>query len=941
MLKFISILFFTSVFLVGCQVEVEVADTADTTDSETTTDTSTSNDNASDNQGDDETDQNDGGSSGDDVIQLPPDETGTDVVTDTDTQDETNTDTSDDTDTASDDATETSTSDTTETDTSSTTNTDSSTETDDSADTSTDDNTATETETDTSSETDGAVDSDTGEDTNTQTETDTSSETDDAADTDTGEDTNTQTETETDTSSETDDSADTDTGEDTSTQTETGSDTSTDTQVSTTTKLVAASASWSDGDYVPSKAVDGSTDEESRWSSNSGDARGSWIMFELESSIEITEVSMAFFKGDVRVSYFKILTSDDGTNWTEVFNGQSSGSSLEMESFNTTPTVAKYLKVEGLGNSSNQWNSYTEVRIKNVDYQNGLTTETETETDTDSTTDTDSETDTATETDTGSETTTDTNTETSTETETTTSTDTSADLEPVGDFAIDELSGSLQPGDLVVISGQGFGDFGPKYLFVSDFDQESVSEEDPITANNSQAGAVSYAAGSLSLRKARSGTQSVLATEGNAEAYIPGSNVFSAKDFNEYFVSFHKYDDTNSGASTRDIDRLAGTRKDVWVMRGNRGDNPSSGGSGSGNDLYLRHNGISGNSTDQHWYPSLHDPKNVWVNWQYWVRSNPSKPYSQTEAMASSFVAGQVGQQANAHNDGLFSDLTSNDTPAYWDRIKIGGYLRNLPVYHDDYYVAIGDHGETANAAARVEFFNSHKYEEATARSFCLIETWSDDSVTCRPNVGDLDWDSGPIYCVIFNGDNKRSKEFDCKNNQVMNRRLAYMSFSDSDDISYFKDSFAVNDLSSASSGYQMNEVLDIQGDALPISIQFEEINISSGWNSLPQLTHVSLPDLLMKNNVKVTGDGIIAKVSGLPVGAEVTVRLGGAYYRGGDYYTEVTLNSQSASHNSESKGIHEPVMLTDTVDENGEATILIKPDSGDGSYISWFSIEY
>ncbi len=819
---------------------------------------------------------------------------------------------------------------------------------------------ATATSSDVSTDTDSQIDSDTSNDTGT--ETGTSGETDSSTggntDTSTSEETETETSTDSETGTTTSTSDDTDTATSTSDETDTGSSTGSDTVTSTSsetssntstdtdtggqsdlrTSIVSISASWSDKNYLPINTVDGSLDPESRWSSNSNDARGSWIQFELAESIEITEVSIAFFKGNERVSYFYVTVSEDLNDWTYVLNGESSGGTLTLEDFKVQPATGKYVRIYGLGNTGSQWNSYTEIRIKDVDYLNDIITDTETGSDTQTETATDSQTQTDTET--ATETVTDTQTDTDTVTETETSTDTNTDPVSFGDFSINSASGLLKPGNLITITGQGFGNLGPEYLFVSDFDQESVREEDSVSISNSQAGSVSTPAAHISLLEARSGKQSVMVSEGNAETYISGSNEFSAKDFNELFVSFHKYDDT-VGARSSDIERLAATRKDVWLMRGGRGDTGAGGGPGAGNDIYLRHNGISGNSTRQFWYPSLQDPKNVWVNWQYWIRSNPSKPYSDAEAMASSFVSGQVGQHANAHLGGLFSDSTSNDTPPYWDRIKIGGYLRNLSVYHDDYYVAIGDHGKTAHAAARVEFFNNKKYEEATARSFCLIENWGNDSISCRPNVGDLDWNSDQIYCVVFNGNNKRTKEFDCQNSSAINRRLAYFSFSSTKDVDALKNTFYANYVGTSKNSFVLNDILDIQGEGLPLSISFESLDLSDGWNGAPRITHVSLPDLLMKNNLKLNGNGIVAKVSGLPAGKLITLRADAAYFRDGDYRTKVQLNQKSGVFNSEAKGLGEPVMLSDRANEKGELVFSISPEGSDGSYISWFSLEY
>lgn len=99
-----------------------------------------------------------------------------------------------------------------------------------------------------------------------------------------------------------------------------------------------------------------------RWSAN-GD--GEWIEFCFgEDSVELKAIGIAFFKGDERASYFDILVSNDGQNWTNLLTNQSSsGQQLSIELFPFTSTYAKYLRYVGHGNSQNEWNSVTEIQI--------------------------------------------------------------------------------------------------------------------------------------------------------------------------------------------------------------------------------------------------------------------------------------------------------------------------------------------------------------------------------------------------------------------------------------------------------------------------------------------------------------------------------------------------------------------------------------------------
>ncbi len=119
----------------------------------------------------------------------------------------------------------------------------------------------------------------------------------------------------------------------------------------------SVTASADDGN-VPTNTVDGSL--ATRWSAN-GD--GQWIRFDLGSTRTVTSVKIAFYSGDVRTSTFDVQTSPDGTTWTTRGSFTSSGTSLALETFNSTDASARFVRLLGHGNSVNLWNSYTEVEI--------------------------------------------------------------------------------------------------------------------------------------------------------------------------------------------------------------------------------------------------------------------------------------------------------------------------------------------------------------------------------------------------------------------------------------------------------------------------------------------------------------------------------------------------------------------------------------------------
>ncbi|MDW3211999.1 MAG: putative Ig domain-containing protein [Reichenbachiella sp.] len=107
----------------------------------------------------------------------------------------------------------------------------------------------------------------------------------------------------------------------------------------------------------PAGAMDG--DLNTKWSADGTE----WLQKNFCSTMTVTSVDIAFGLGDERTYDFSIELSNDGVNYTEVYNGTSSGTTLSLENFDFTDTQARYVKIIGGGNSASSWNNYQEVQI--------------------------------------------------------------------------------------------------------------------------------------------------------------------------------------------------------------------------------------------------------------------------------------------------------------------------------------------------------------------------------------------------------------------------------------------------------------------------------------------------------------------------------------------------------------------------------------------------
>ncbi|MVT10095.1 cellulase family glycosylhydrolase [Chitinophaga tropicalis] len=126
-----------------------------------------------------------------------------------------------------------------------------------------------------------------------------------------------------------------------------------------TPTCVPVSASADDGN-VPANVQDNNLN--TRWSAQ-GD--GQWIQFCLSAATQVSGVDIAFYNGTARRSNFDILTSTNGSSWSNAATGlQSSGTSTALETFTFSARSAKYVRIVGHGNTVNAWNSYTEVKIR-------------------------------------------------------------------------------------------------------------------------------------------------------------------------------------------------------------------------------------------------------------------------------------------------------------------------------------------------------------------------------------------------------------------------------------------------------------------------------------------------------------------------------------------------------------------------------------------------
>jgi hypothetical protein len=122
--------------------------------------------------------------------------------------------------------------------------------------------------------------------------------------------------------------------------------------------ITSVTASGNDG-HVPTNVLDNNLN--TRWS-NLG--IGSWIQADLGSNMNICSVVIAWYNGNIRQNNFVISVSNDGTTFTNVFTGKSSGTTLSPETYILPGgTTGTYVRITVNGNTQNNWASITELSV--------------------------------------------------------------------------------------------------------------------------------------------------------------------------------------------------------------------------------------------------------------------------------------------------------------------------------------------------------------------------------------------------------------------------------------------------------------------------------------------------------------------------------------------------------------------------------------------------
>ena len=131
-------------------------------------------------------------------------------------------------------------------------------------------------------------------------------------------------------------------------------------QTEITPPASAVTASTHDGN-TPANTVDNNLG--TRWSAN-GD--GAWIKYDLGTTRSIAHVKVAVYNGNTRRNRFDLQLSSGGGVWTNVFSGESSGTTTAEQTYDFADQDARFVRYLGHGCSDPAKatiNSVTEISV--------------------------------------------------------------------------------------------------------------------------------------------------------------------------------------------------------------------------------------------------------------------------------------------------------------------------------------------------------------------------------------------------------------------------------------------------------------------------------------------------------------------------------------------------------------------------------------------------
>ncbi|MBQ4526997.1 MAG: discoidin domain-containing protein [Clostridia bacterium] len=111
---------------------------------------------------------------------------------------------------------------------------------------------------------------------------------------------------------------------------------------------------------IPENTIDG--DLKTRWSAENR----AQITYDFGAVRKVTHVGLAIMEGNARRQFFEVHVSNDGETFEKVYEGETSGTTADLEVFQVIARDARYVMIDCKNTSVGNWNSITECKIYGI-----------------------------------------------------------------------------------------------------------------------------------------------------------------------------------------------------------------------------------------------------------------------------------------------------------------------------------------------------------------------------------------------------------------------------------------------------------------------------------------------------------------------------------------------------------------------------------------------
>jgi hypothetical protein len=305
------------------------------------------------------------------------------------------------------------------------------------------------------------------------------------------------------------------------------------------------------------------------------------------------------------------------------------------------------------------------------------------------------------------------------------------------------VSGTLENGSEISISGSLFGSNGPDVILFDDFESGTVGSPIQTGPGSAEFGQWNGELGNTVYSNAASVSGSQAFRADMSEHWLNYAEVSLPPNTRDVFISWWLY--LPAGDKIPGEGSSTGTNwKQMWIQGSDTADDDVVVPTLLSQSWY-----INGNDSPYRAYPGVpYLVKGQWKHFACWIKGGYNN-----DGAAKFWHLGHTGDLD------LFLDESSVTTmyaDGFREKVRLNGFGRTTSNSHpmfDDMYVASG-----ANAQARVEIGDKRNYYDCTNVAIAVPTNWSANYITATLHTGSLY--AGPAYLFVVDADGTVSEGY-------------------------------------------------------------------------------------------------------------------------------------------------------------------------------------